>query len=408
MAAGIKVSALDSSTNPESRMTFTNQAGTQEIGQALMDAVYDIAGGSGQWAIVSATSQATNQNAWIDAMKAIMESDSKYADLELVSIEYGDDLPEKSTTVTQALLTNYPDLKVICAPTTVGIAAAAKVLQDQNSSCKLTGLGLPSEMAAYIGDDDAHSCPYMFLWNPIDVGRLGAHVSMALVKGDITGAAGDKFTAGDMGDYEVVDAADGGTEVILGAPFKFDPSNIDEWLVLQCHEGKWCCNAMGRLVLQCHIKDFQQRGDFLKQLLVVPHAHGKVMGGRLCEPSVHIAVRIAAKPHMGLGVSDGHNGSGSGLSLGDNKFQSSVYSLGTAQGGNIAGTYLGLHGDSGALLAMVDPKAAKEGLPIGNGQMEGAVMAQKDGAAEIVGYYDLAEGAAGSRNIADLHGQACL
>ncbi len=89
MAAGIKVSALDSSTNPESRMTFTNQAGTQEIGQALMDAVYDIAGGSGQWAIVSATSQATNQNAWIDAMKAIMESDSKYADLELVSIEYG-------------------------------------------------------------------------------------------------------------------------------------------------------------------------------------------------------------------------------------------------------------------------------------------------------------------------------
>ena len=229
MAAGIKVSALDSSTNPESRMTFTNQAGTQEIGQALMDAVYDIAGGSGQWAIVSATSQATNQNAWIDAMKAIMESDSKYADLELVSIEYGDDLPEKSTTVTQALMTNYPDLKVICAPTTVGIAAAAKVLQDQNSSCKLTGPGLPSEMAAYIGDDDAHSCPYMFLWNPIDVGRLGAHVSMALVKGDITGAAGDKFTAGDMGDYEVVDAADGGTEVILGAPFKFDPSNIDEW-----------------------------------------------------------------------------------------------------------------------------------------------------------------------------------
>lgn len=229
MDAGIKVSCLDAKVNPDSRMTFINQAGTKEIGQALMDAVYDISGGSGQWAIVSATSQATNQNAWIDAMKEVMEEDDKYADLELVEVAYGDDEPQKSTDVTQALLSNYPDLKVICAPTTVGIAAAAKVLQDEGSSCKLTGLGLPSEMSEYIGDDDAHSCPYMFLWNPEDVGRLGAYTSIALVNEEITGAVGDTFTAGDLGDYEVTEASDGGTEVILGSPFKFDPSNIDEW-----------------------------------------------------------------------------------------------------------------------------------------------------------------------------------
>ena len=53
---------------------------------------------------------------------------------------------------------------------------------------KLTGLGLPSEMSEYIGDDDEHSCPYMFLWNPEDVGKLSAYTSIALVKGDITGA----------------------------------------------------------------------------------------------------------------------------------------------------------------------------------------------------------------------------
>ena len=229
MDAGIKVSCLDSKTNPDSRQTFVNQAGTKEIGQALMDAVHDITGGGGQWAILSATSQAANQNSWIEAMQEIMETDDKYADLELVEIAYGDDEPQKSTDQTQALLSKYPDLKVICAPTTVGINAAAKVLQDEKSSVKLTGLGLPSEMAEYIGDDDEHSCPYMYLWNPIDVGRLGAYTSMALVDGTITGAEGDKFTAGEMGDYEVVAASDGGTEVILGPPFKFDPSNIDEW-----------------------------------------------------------------------------------------------------------------------------------------------------------------------------------
>ena len=229
--AGIQVLCLDSKVNPDSRATFVNQAGTNEIGQALMDAIYDLAGGAGEYAILSATSQAANQNAWIAAMKTISENDSKYADLNLVEVAYGDDEPQKSTDQTQALLQNYPDLKVICAPTTVGIAAAAKVLQDQGSSVKLTGLGLPSEMAEYIGSDDAHSCPYMFLWNPMDVGRLGAYTSIALVDGTITGAAGETFEAGNMENspYTIVDAEDGGTEVILGPPYEFNPENIDEW-----------------------------------------------------------------------------------------------------------------------------------------------------------------------------------
>ncbi len=229
MAAGIKVCCEDSKTNPDSRQVFVNQAGVAEIGEALMEAVYDITGGEGQWAVLSATSQAANQNAWIDAMKKTMEEDDKYSKLELVEVAYGDDEPQKSTDQTQALLAKYKDLKLICAPTTVGINAAAKVLQDEKSSVKLTGLGLPSEMAEYIGDDDEHSCPYMYLWNPIDLGRLGAYTSMALVDGTISGKEGDKFTAGDMGDYEVAAADDGGTEIILGAPFKFDSSNIDEW-----------------------------------------------------------------------------------------------------------------------------------------------------------------------------------
>lgn len=229
MDAGIKVSCLDSSVNKDSRQVFVNQAGIEEIGQALMDAVYDITGGEGQWAILSATSQATNQNAWIDSMKKIMKEDSKYSKLELVEVAYGDDEPQKSTDQTQALLQKYPDLKVICAPTTVGINAAAKVLQDEKSSVKLTGLGLPSEMAEYIGDDAAHSCPYMYLWNPIDLGKLGAYTAISLVDKTITGKEGDKFDAGDMGSKEVTKAADGGTEVILGPPFKFDPSNINDW-----------------------------------------------------------------------------------------------------------------------------------------------------------------------------------
>jgi len=232
MDAGIKVLSLDSAVNKDSRLVHVNQAGTVLIGTTLVAAVAELAGADGgQFAILSATSQATNQNAWIDAMKADLEADSR--NLELVKIAYGDDEFQKSVDETEALIKNYPDLKVICAPTTVGMIAAGKVLTDKGltATIKLTGLGLPSEMADYIGADKA--CPFMFLWNPEEIGALAAHTAIALVDGTITGKAGETFTAGTLGDdngkYTIVEAADGGTEIILGSPFKFDSSNIETW-----------------------------------------------------------------------------------------------------------------------------------------------------------------------------------
>ena len=227
MDAGIKVSSFDSAPNKDSRQVFVNRAGTVAVGQALMDAVLDITGGEGQWAILSATSQAANQNAWIDAMKKIMEEDEKYSKLELVEVAYGDDEPQKSTDQTAALFQNYPDLKVICAPTTVGIAAAAKYLQDNESSCKLTGLGLPSEMIEYTGDDDAHSCPYFYLWDMVGLGSLSANATISLINEEITGALDEKFTAADV-EYTITEADDGGTEIVLGEPLQFNAENIEE------------------------------------------------------------------------------------------------------------------------------------------------------------------------------------
>lgn len=228
--SGIHVLALDSATNAASREVFCNQAGITQVGETLMEAVKDISGGEGKWAILSAASTATNQNAWIDSMKSVMEG-SDYAGLELVGVYYGDDEYQKSVDQTDAILAENPDVKVICAPTTVGIMAAAKVVEDKGlaGTVKVTGLGLPSEMADYIGDGDDKSCPYMFLWNPIDLGRLAGYTAIALVNGVITGAEGDSYTAPDGTTYEVTAASDGGTEIILGPPFGFNPDNIEEW-----------------------------------------------------------------------------------------------------------------------------------------------------------------------------------
>ena len=226
MDKGIKVLSADSAVNPASRQVHINQADPERIGRVQVQAIAEMIGGKGQIAVVSATSQASNQNTWIEWMKEELK-DPKYKDIELVKVAYGDDLRDKSVSETEALLKTYPDLKGIIAPTTVGIAAAGKVLTDKGLKGKvhLTGLGLPSEMAEYI---ESGVCEWMYLWNPIDVGFLTGYVADALVKGTITGKIGDKVTAGKLGEKSVV--ADGdGTQIMLGDPFKFDAKNIAEW-----------------------------------------------------------------------------------------------------------------------------------------------------------------------------------
>lgn len=226
MDNGIKVLSLDSAVNAQSRMVHIQQADPERIGRVQVQAAYEMIGGEGQIAVLSATSQATNQNLWIEWMKKELE-DPKYEKVELVKIAYGDDLRDKSVQETEGLLQTYPDLKCIIAPTTVGIAAAGKVLTDKGLAGKvyLTGLGLPSEMAEYIKNG---VCPWMYLWNPIDLGYLAGAAGVALADGTITGAAGESFTAGKLGDREIVQVDDG-TEIMLGDPFKFDADNIDEW-----------------------------------------------------------------------------------------------------------------------------------------------------------------------------------
>ena len=226
MDQGIKVLSLDSAVNPASRMVHIEQADPERVGRVQVQAAHEMIGGKGQIAVLSATSQATNQNTWIEWMEEELKDD-KYKDMELVKVAYGDDLRDKSVSETEGLLKTYPDLKCIIAPTTVGIAAAGKVLTDKSlkEEVFLTGLGLPSEMAEYI---TSGVCPWMYLWNPIDLGYLAGVAADALIDGTITGATGGKFTGGKLGEREVITVGEG-TVIMLGDPFKFDADNIDDW-----------------------------------------------------------------------------------------------------------------------------------------------------------------------------------
>jgi rhamnose transport system substrate-binding protein len=220
--AGTKVVTFDSDTDPSCRDVFVNQASTEGIGKVQVDMIADQIGDSGEIAILSAAANATNQNAWIDVMKK--ELAASHPNIKLVETVYGNDDDQTSFDKTAALLQKHPNLKGIISPTTVGIAAAARYLSTSSSKGKvmLTGLGTPNQMRKYVKDGTVKE---FALWNPQDLGYLAAWTAHALVKGDITGKEGDKFKAGKLGEFTV--GADG--VVLLGDPFKFNASNIDQF-----------------------------------------------------------------------------------------------------------------------------------------------------------------------------------
>jgi rhamnose transport system substrate-binding protein len=222
MDAKIKVVTYDSDTNPECRNLFINQATADGIAKVEVDMIAKQIGDAGEIAILSASANATNQNAWIDLMKTQLSS--SHPNIKLVDVVYGNDDDQTSFDKTAGLLSAHPNLKGIISPTTVGITAAARYLSTSSAKGKvfLTGLGTPNQMRQYVKDGTVTE---FALWNPADLGYLAAYATASLIKGEITGKEGDTFTAGTLGKFTV---GKNGT-VLLGDPYKFNKDNIEQF-----------------------------------------------------------------------------------------------------------------------------------------------------------------------------------
>lgn len=223
-AGGAKIITFDSDTAKDCRSLFINQVVAKDVALVELKQMGEQINYEGDIAILSATANATNQNAWIDFMKAELKSNPKYAKMNLVTTVYGNDDDTTSFQVAQGLLQSYPNLKGIISPTTVGIAATARYLStsDYKGKVILTGLGLPNEMRQYVKDGTVKE---FALWDPAKIGQAAVYAAQALVAGDITGKKGDSFKAGSLGTLKV------GTDntVIVGGPTEFTADNIDDF-----------------------------------------------------------------------------------------------------------------------------------------------------------------------------------
>jgi rhamnose transport system substrate-binding protein len=220
MARGITVVTYDSDA-PTCRDLMVAPATAQSIGASEVDLLAKEIHKKGQIAIVSAEASATNQNQWIGFMKKELK---KYPNVKLVSTVYGNDDPTTATQVTSGLLQHYPDLAGIISPTTVGIAAAASVLDTAKyrGKIQLTGLGTPDSLKKFVNDGTIKAFE---LWNPAELGYVGAYAAVELASGKIKAKPGVSFVAGKDGKMTI-----GKDNIItLGAPFIFTKANVGKF-----------------------------------------------------------------------------------------------------------------------------------------------------------------------------------
>ena len=216
---GIKVVTWDADAEKDARDFLINQATPQGIGYTLTDEAARILNGKGEFAIVTASLSAANQNEWIKYIKERLAQ--KYPDLKLVATQPSDGDRDRAFSETQTLLKVYPKVKLImaiAAPAVPGAAEAVK--QSGRTDVKVTGLSLPNMSKPYIKEGVADS---IVLWNTGDLGYLTVYAANALTKGEMK-RGDNKIVAGRLGEIEVVD-----DEVRLGLPFIFNKENIDRF-----------------------------------------------------------------------------------------------------------------------------------------------------------------------------------
>jgi len=219
MQRGITVVSWDSAVAPAGRQAYLAAASVEDIGSTLDKLAAAPINSLGEIAILSTTPTATNQNSWIAAMKPAL---SAYPGLKLVATVYGEDLADKSYHETVALLQAHPEVKVIVAPTSIGVVAAAQAVEDQGKVGKVwvTGLGLPSELVGHVMKGSVQS---FAIWNPVDLGYAAVEMAYNIATGKAKGAPGQTIPAGRMGSVKLDQNGDG----VMAPPTVYDKANVE-------------------------------------------------------------------------------------------------------------------------------------------------------------------------------------
>jgi rhamnose transport system substrate-binding protein len=220
---GIKVVSYDSDVAHDARVLFLNQANGDSLAEMMLESMGKLIGYDGEFAILSSTPTAANQNAWIDYMKKKMAAEPKYAKMKLVQVAYGEESEQVNQQQALALAQAFPNLKGIIIPAGIGLPAAARAMEQAGllGKVKLTGLAPATLIKKYIISGTVQD----IWWNVKDLGYLTYYAAQAVASCKVTGKEGESFDAGRLGSYKV--GANG--EVLLGPAQIVTPANVEEF-----------------------------------------------------------------------------------------------------------------------------------------------------------------------------------
>jgi rhamnose transport system substrate-binding protein len=216
---GLKVITWDADAERDARDFLVNQATPQGIGDTLADEAARLLGGRGEFAIVTASLSAANQNEWIKHIRARLAS--THPDVTLVTIRPSDGDRDRAFSETQTILRVFPKVRVvmgIAAPAVPGVAEAVR--QAGRTDVAVTGLSLPNMCKPYV---HAGIIKSVVLWNTGDLGYLTVRAAHALATGALKRGA-SSIAAGRLGTIAIRD-----DEILLGKPFIFTKENIDRF-----------------------------------------------------------------------------------------------------------------------------------------------------------------------------------
>ncbi len=109
-----------------------------------MDEAARLCGNEGEFAIITASLTAANMNEWQKRIEA--RRSSEHPNMKMVALRPCDDLKDKAQSEATALLSAYPNLKLImaiCSPAVPGAAEAVK--QGRKSRCSQGDRSRPAQ-----------------------------------------------------------------------------------------------------------------------------------------------------------------------------------------------------------------------------------------------------------------------
>lgn len=217
---GIHIMTWDAGVESGGRLLHLCPSKDEVLATVWLQLLCDAIGGEGEFAILSTTEEAPNQNRWIDAIRRRLYAD-KYKDVHLSKIVYGGDVADLSRAKVLALIEASRDLKGILSLTGVGLAAAAEAIENSGQVDRVhaTGLGYPSEIAPFV---DRGVVKSFAVWNMIDLGYAAAHLAFGLATGEFKTRVGQTAVVGRLGPMTI----ENGLELVMAAPSVYDAANV--------------------------------------------------------------------------------------------------------------------------------------------------------------------------------------